>query len=375
MKYFFISLLAYGILLVPFKLIFSMVPGYEMKMITFLPAVLGIFWGPMVAFGVAAANFIVDLLARSDIYMAITSSVATFFQAYIPFKLWYTLWYREEERYFFIHDMKSVAKFIYIISLTSLTISSMFGMIIESSRLAFTKNTFLMFFLNNFDFALVFGIPILILLANSRLKRYQPKKDQLSVSAKPMYDMYLYLVLLMGTAYVICTGQGMEISATAAFGIWSVMFVFMVFFAQKPIICEEIDELILTKKQLIEGMVKKYVMIGFFLGNILLGAGVIFYACLTLEASVFIDNIKAWQAFGSIIFVAIHVLFIIALIMMFLSRRRLLKIFDGEDEIKIVLIDKEKAITAPLAEKKEDDAAKEKAEEKEKEEDEKEGEE
>jgi sigma-B regulation protein RsbU (phosphoserine phosphatase) len=232
-----------------------------------------------------------------------------------------------------------------------------------------------MFFLNNFDFALVFGIPILILLANSRLKRYQPKKDQLSVSAKPMYDMYLYLVLLMGTAYVICTGQGMEISATAAFGIWSVMFVFMVFFAQKPIICEEIDELILTKKQLIEGMVKKYVMIGFFLGNILLGAGVIFYACLTLEASVFIDNIKAWQAFGSIIFVAIHVLFIIALIMMFLSRRRLLKIFDGEDEIKIVLIDKEKAITAPLAEKKEDDAAKEKAEEKEKEEDEKEGEE
>lgn len=330
MRYFFITLVLYSLLLIPFKFIFAMIPGYEMKMITFFPAVLGIFWGPMVAFGVAGANFLVDMLARNELYIALTSSIAMFFQAYIPFKLWYTFRCREEERYFFIHDMKSVAKFIYIISLTSLTVSAMFGMIIESSRLSFSQETFWLFFLNNFDFALVFGIPILIVLANSNIRRYQPVYDSANFIPQPMYDGYLYLVLAAGFIYLFVIGQGIPVSGTMAFATWSVMFIFMVLFAQKPIICDDTEELTLNRQQLLDGMVKKYVMLGFFLGVVLLCLSVLLFAYLTLERGVFVDNIKAWQSLGMVLFTGIHILFIIALAMMYMARRRLKKIFAGD---------------------------------------------
>ncbi len=358
-KYFFITLVLYSLLLLPFKFIFSIIPGYEMKLITFFPAVLGIFWGPPVAFGVGGANFIVDLLARNDVYVALTSSIANFFQAYIPFKLWYTFRYREEETYFFIHDMKSIAKFIYILSLTSLTISAMFGMIVESGRLNFSRDTFVAFFLNNFDFALVLGVPILILLANSRIRRYRPVKDTLNTRPKAWYDVYLYLVLLAGIGYLCFVEQGMQVSGTAAFATWCGMFVCMVLFSQKPIVCEEAAEIVLDKNRLLDGMVKKYVMLGFFCGVVLLCAGTMFFACLTLESGVFVDNAKAWRFICMVMFSGLHILFILALLMMYLGRKRLLQILEGEERIVVPLqvinaAENEPAIARP----KEDEAAK-----------------
>lgn len=319
-KHFFITALIYFVLLIPFKTLFSLVPGYEMKIITFLPAVLGIFWGPSAALGVAVGNFAGDMVVRDTLYIAITSSIAIFFQAYLPYKLWYTFKMRREEEYIFIYDIKSVMKFTYILFLTSATVSALFGMIVGSSGMRFSQETFSVFFFNNFDFALILGLPILVLLGNSNFQRYVPVKDKINVREKGWYDSILYLVSAIGMGYVFWFQHMQTIDALPAFFIWMGMFVVLVFYCQKPIIYEHEFK---KSTDNLHTFLYKNVMKGFFCG-VLIFIGFIFsFAYFSFVAELFVDKGRVWNYLYMNMILAIHLMFAIALLFLYFGEKKI----------------------------------------------------
>ena len=183
-------------------------PPQIITLSSFLPPILGLMWGPIAAFGVTVGDLLTD-------YPSINYSeiLSVFFAAYFPYKVWYSISIKDQE-VIFGFNTKTLIKFIVIIFITTLSTSLFISFtateqeitrLFEGSNLQFQRpiEYFLLLFLNDFDIAIFFGIPILFTIISYGYDFYMPSSSKAQSSEK-VYDMNrLAFTLLYGFFLVL----------------------------------------------------------------------------------------------------------------------------------------------------------------------------
>ena len=154
----------------PFKSILSLVPGMtEVRPANMIPVVFGIMWGPAGAWGIAIANAITDIISGSGFHIWFPGFLINFFYAYLPYKMWYSMdfgrGYVEKPR---LRSVNDILRFIFIVFIDSLITTVLLSMLFEYLGFQTYGSSGLLLFFNNFDFAVVLGIPVLLLWSSRR---------------------------------------------------------------------------------------------------------------------------------------------------------------------------------------------------------------
>lgn len=174
-----ITAFVYALAILPTKMLLMLLPGAEVRFAACIPVLAGILWGPAGAIGSALGNFIGDFYSGDTLSICFWGAAANFFLAYLPYKLWYSF-KTNATTHLFIHDTRSFLKFLGIIFITAFIFATMLTAIVETYGKASTTESFFIFFSNNFDFPLLLGIPVLLLLRRSNLKFVIPPAKQRS---------------------------------------------------------------------------------------------------------------------------------------------------------------------------------------------------
>ncbi len=322
-KHIMLSAIYYFTLLIFFKVLFSVIPGEEVRIANCLSPVLGIIWGPTAAVGISIASFAGDILFDSAFYIAITGAIANFFLTYIPYKLWHTVKVRSEDRYF-LTDAKSVFKYIYIVLITSLTIGAFLAMIVESSRIPLTREVLFSLIFYNVDLSFIVGIPVLIILSHSKVKAYLPSGEKRRLGSLIYYDFLLYMVIFIGGGYVYFSNQNdNEMNPNFAFIIWMLMFLLLTLFMQKPMIARPLAGT--QVRELVKQSIKAKITYGFILlvlGFVGLMGAFVYLADLN---NLLIEPLLVWNYFSVSMVLVVHLIFMVALLILWQVERKIIQ--------------------------------------------------
>lgn len=223
----FLVAIIYSIFILPTKFLLMLMPGAEVRFAACIPVVAGMLWGPAGAVGSALGNFCGDFFSGDSLYICFWGAVANFFLAYLPYKLWYT-GRNQEKSLLFIYNTGSLLKFMGIMLITAFVFAAMLTAIVMPTNANTAISSFFIFFSNNFDFPLLLGIPILLLLrrcnVNITIPGYNKGNTIVSYGALiiaiilavcflgvaftetklPFYDLDLYLLLIIFCLSLTC---------------------------------------------------------------------------------------------------------------------------------------------------------------------------
>lgn len=176
----FISAAIFFSVSMPFKYLFSLVPGVtEIRPANVVPPVLGILFGLPAALGISIGNLISDILGGSNLFICVTGFIANFLFAYLPYRMWYTEFNSKGKvNSPNLSSMKDVIKFIFVIFINSLLVTILLMLIFETAGFGPSGENAPLLFFNNFDFAMILGVPLLSILANSKVTPCFPKKKE-----------------------------------------------------------------------------------------------------------------------------------------------------------------------------------------------------
>lgn len=198
----------------PFRMLFSLIPGVtEVRPANTLPVVFGILWGPAGAWGTAIANACSDIFtAHSSFRVWGPGFVINFFYSYLPYKLWYSS--RGRDNRVMAPTLESVAqiiKYIYVCFLDSAVVTVCLGLLFEALGFQNYKDSVILLFFNNFDFAVVLGVPMILLMTNLRfLDTWTPVncRDPKGEPRLQLSDWLLYGTTAGGILYLAAGKKG-----------------------------------------------------------------------------------------------------------------------------------------------------------------------
>lgn len=321
-KYLILSAFFYFLLLVPTNYVLSILIGAETRIAVFLPAVLGVFWGPAGAIGIAIGKFMSDMTSAHALYIAITNAIAHFFQAYIPYKLWHTFGVRKNVPCFLL-DARDSLKFMYILIITLFVVNMMSAIAAESSKINLANEVFCSFLLQDIDIALFLGLPTLMMLANSKQIPHLPKLDKGSPKSAAYYDALLYAIIIIGITYMLVSNQaGNAIHNNVAFACWMGMFLLLSFFVQKPVIYPiNMDK----QRKSVQAPIKRKFIWNFFLIVIIFIAFVSSIAYGIFQNKHLLENTQLWRYFYANIVIALHFIIILGILFLWYVDQKIIK--------------------------------------------------
>ena len=152
----------------PCKTLLTLIPGAtEIRPANTIPVVFGLLWGPAGAWGIAVAEALTDIFSGYPAIEWIPGSVMNFFYAWLPYKLWYSLASGgqgvKEPR---LRSVRDILRFIRVVFLTSVVTTTLIALLFEYMGIASYGQSAMLLFFNNFDFAVVLGIPLILLLTS-----------------------------------------------------------------------------------------------------------------------------------------------------------------------------------------------------------------
>jgi len=192
------------IIAVPFRYLFPIMAVSELRPASALPPVFGMMFGPWGAFGAALGNLIADIIAgyTPDVYLL--GFIAQFLYGYIPYKLWYTLGINKTIAPPKIDNVKNLIRFVIVILISSILMSILLGMLLESLKVVeIASISTLMFGFNNFEFSMILGILIITLANYYNIKMYKPKISKNIAMPPIIFDILLLIAILTGIIYAI----------------------------------------------------------------------------------------------------------------------------------------------------------------------------
>lgn len=160
--------------------------------------VIGLYLGPSGALGVAIGSLIIDVLInKSSLSIVLVNFCLNFFYSYAPYKLWYTFNVKNRCNIPKLNNMRSILKYIFIIFVVYITLS----LVSQLSYSVLLKENIdieimILNFLNNYNFQVVLGILILIIISNTDIKPHIPN-SQTKVLKNVKYQYILYLIILL----------------------------------------------------------------------------------------------------------------------------------------------------------------------------------
>ena len=215
-----ISGVLFLLLAAPFRALLNLIPGVtEVRPANMLPVVFGLAWGPAGAWGTAIANACSDIfVSHSPLKVWLPGFFINFFFSYLPYKLWYSS--RRQGagvRPPSLESVHHILKYIYVCLMDSLVVTTFLGLLFEVLGIqAYSDSVGLLFF-NNFDFAIVLGVPFILVLTNSRsMELWLPLETQDTGSGKTAsgsssripLELPLAVISAVGVLYYIAVKAG-----------------------------------------------------------------------------------------------------------------------------------------------------------------------
>lgn len=198
----FLAAVIYSLATIPGKLLLMLLPGAEVRFSACLPVVFGMLWGLPGAIGSAMGNIVSDLYSGEALSTIFWGCLSNFILSCLPYKLWYG--WRSKKAALFIYNAKSCLRFFIIIFITVFNFSALLTSITLLNFNSAPLESFRIFFSSNYDFTLLFGVPILLYF---RKKNYhfslpQPHKGPVGKPASRLPLLTLLLSSFLSTAFL-----------------------------------------------------------------------------------------------------------------------------------------------------------------------------
>ncbi len=304
----------------PFRQLLSLMPGItEIRPANVIPPVLGLIWGPAAAFGTAIGNLISDMISGSNAFICITGFLANFFYAYLPYKLWYSFRVDEKDLYPTLGSVRKILKYIYVILLDSLVVTGMLSLIFETAGFSGSGSSYALLFFNNFDFAVLLGVPILIFLERFHPDYYVPCAKRRKKGSYLCFDCMLFAAAALGLGWFwISFLRGAPVESIKASVLLAVSMVLVLPSVGKPFNFDKKEQLRNTRE--VKTTIKTKVVIGFLM------LAVIFIAFVGLTAyhsQTGDDTLTHWRYVYQIVGLAINIIFAVAIVFLWYVERNI----------------------------------------------------
>lgn len=263
----FISAAIFFAVALPFKYLFSLVPGVtEIRPANVVPPVLGILFGLPAAVGISVGNLISDILGGSNAFICVTGFIANFLYSYLPYRMWYTEFdSKGKVTPPNLSSMKDVLKFIYVIFINSLLVTILLMLIFETAGFGASGDNAPLLFFNNFDFAVILGVPLLSILANSKITPHTPKKKEKNAKSAVFLKITSalpYVISAVGIVY-FCFSKfgGIGMNQTITLPMMIAFMLLLIIYVLRPFTAE-IDTTVRKKARF---SIKAKVTVGFLI--------------------------------------------------------------------------------------------------------------
>lgn len=309
LKKIFLSATIYALATFPGKLLLTLIPGTEVRIAACLPVVFGMLWGLPGAMGIAIGNLCSDLYGGESLNTCFWGCLSNFILAYLPYRLWYG--WRSSDAIRFIYDTKSCLRFFTIIFAVVFNFSVILAAIILSEFETNPWHSFGIFFSSNFDFTLLFGIPLLLYFRKKHFYFAHPEKN--SIAIKSTLPLKIF-VLASGLSLIFLIGiYNNLIDKTIAQGFLFISTLLLLYACTlKP----SYDESLATAPNFYSiGAKATMVILMLAIITIILIIALSFHAHLNIAVE--LNNLGLWQAIFSTLLLSINFVFIAVLLILY----------------------------------------------------------
>lgn len=172
---FLLSGAVFFVVTMPFKYYFALMDVTEIRPAAVLPPFFGILFGLPGSLGCAVSNFIADIISGYTLSMSLASFPIQILMGILPHILWYRIPEKDGKKPSFpkMDTTAHVVKYMLIILLDSIVTTLLLGLVINAFGIAkvFSQVTLVMFW-NNLDFGIMLGLPLFILAALRKGRRF-----------------------------------------------------------------------------------------------------------------------------------------------------------------------------------------------------------
>lgn len=321
---FLLSAVIFFAVALPFRQLLSLMPGItEIRPANVIPPLLGLLWGPPAALGIAVGNLISDRLSGSEGFICVAGFLTNFFYAYLPYKLWYSFRVDESDLYPTLGSVRKILKYIYVILLDSLVVTGMLSFIFETAGFSASGSSYALLFFNNFDFAVLLGVPILIFLDRFQPDYYVPAAMPAASRRKKGgcwgFDCLLLVAAAMGIVWFFLSLLGGSlIEPSRAAILLGVSALLVVLFMAKPFRFHFTEQKRGSRE--IKTTIKKKVVIGFLMLSILFIA---FVGATAYNSKAGSDTLTHWSYIYFTVGLAINLIFAVAIVFLWYVERNM----------------------------------------------------
>ncbi len=319
-----LSAVVFFAIALPFRSMFTLLPGVtEIRPANMVPVVFGIQFGPAAAWGIAVGNLISDILSGSGVFICIAGFITNFFYSYIPYKLWYSLRVGKEA----IHPVRlnrviEIVKYIIVVFIDSFVTTVSLSLVFEAAGFQSFSSSFPLLFFNNFDFAIILGIPVMSFWKKMHLPSVVPDVTDVSdASDAPeqqttsksqgsvrLLDAPLLVISVIGVGYFLYSlaQGGSKINSSLALVLLGVAFLGLLIYAFRP---TEPVEPLPAHSESVQFSIRAKVVIGFLLVTLifLVMLGVASYSALTMGGE--LERLKIWNYIYLVLGISINLLY------------------------------------------------------------------
>lgn len=200
-----ISAITYYVALQLTFVLFHFVDGLELRPATCIAVAAGMLWGLPGALGIAVGNSILVAFEGIGFLDVLFSSIANFFLAYLPYRMWYAVDNKHAQS--FINNSASFVKFVTIILITGTLVSAQictFGYVLYRLNLI---NFAIYVWAAQIIFPIALGIPLILYLRKKGVAFYYPEKATSTINAR-FYSPVIYGIVVFFSCYLYCNGKG-----------------------------------------------------------------------------------------------------------------------------------------------------------------------
>ncbi len=302
---------------------FTLIGGVtEIRASNAIPPVLGLVWGPAGVIGTAIGNLICDIQSGSGWYVCLCGFIINFFYAYIPYKLWYSTGRRGENAKPTLDNVGKIIKYIVIILLDSAVVTGMLSTFFETVGFGASRGSYATLFFNNFDFAILLGVPLLILMEKLKTDYYMPKVSDRKPGKAYLLDIPLLTAAVIGFAwFIISTATKSDGNKDVSFFLFAGAVLLTVFCLFKPFCFAHVEQA--ERNRHVKLTIKSKFIIGYML------VALIFLAIIGVEAfnshyetSTFVE---LWNYIYMLIGISINIVFAVAIAFLWYLEKKIVE--------------------------------------------------
>lgn len=314
--YMLLSAAVFFAIALPFRSLFTLMPGVtEIRPANMVPVVLGIQFGPAPAWGISIGNLISDILSGSSAFVCVTGFIINFFYSYIPYKLWYTLRIGQGDIYpVRLNVVREIIKYILVVFIDSLVTTVSLSLVFESAGFQSFFSSFPLLFFNNFDFAVILGIPVLTFWEKFHLPPLVPEyREQPRLRARArLLDLPLWIIPIIGVGYFLYSMSlgGAEVNSPLALGCLCVAIAGLLVYGFRPTAKAEAFP---PRREGVKISIKAKVTIGFLLLTVVFLVLLAFVSYNALNVGGELSRLEVWNYIYLVLGITINLLYGIAI--------------------------------------------------------------